>query len=198
VIDAVLFDLDGTLVAYQQSYSDFMRRIAASWQILDEGDPFFAAYSQAILTDGPVTFRSAIEKALLASGRSLHGDADEKCKRAVADYVSGIELLPWATDLLERYAHLPKAIVSNGPFDMQLATLQKFDLHRLVDEVIISGDPEVGIRKPNPAIFHLACERLRVEPSRVLMIGDNETADIKGAGDAGLQAVVVTDLVCVR
>jgi len=195
MIDAVLFDLDGTLITYRCSYADFMRRIAASWQITHESDPFFAAYSQAIVAEGPVTFKSAIEKALLASGQVHQGNIEEKCRVAVAEYAGGTELLPWALELFANYSSLPKAIVSNGPFDMQLAAVQKYGIEKLVDEVIISGDPEVGIRKPNPLIFHLACARLGIEPSRTLMIGDNEAADVQGARAAGLQAVLVAELI---
>lgn len=194
MFDAVLFDLDGTLITYRNSYADFMRRIAASWNILDEQDPFFVAYSQSIVADGPVTFTSAIGAALFASGKILEDTPAEVCRDAVAEYARGTELLPWTLNLLERYAKFPKAIVSNGPYDMQFAAIRRHDLHSSVDHILISGDPEIGLRKPNSAIFHLACSKLGANPSRVLMIGDNELADIQGARDAGLQAVLVSEL----
>lgn len=195
MVDAVLFDLDGTLITYGRNYAAFMQSIAKLWQITDHEDPFFAAYSQAILEEGPVTFASAIEKALQASGRTLQSCADEFCRKAVADYADGTDLLPWALDLLGQFDRLPKAIVTNGPFDMQLAAILKSKLEQRVDEIVVSGDPNVGVRKPNPAIFNLACKRLNVDPARVLMIGDNETVDILGAREAGLQAILVTDLI---
>ena len=195
MIEAVLFDLDGTLTSFSASYADFMRKMAARWGITDATDPFFMEYSSAILASGTVTFQSSIEHALKATGRSVPKDVSTECQESVAKYTEGIQLLPHALSLINRYSSLPTAIVSNGPFDMQLSALKKFGLHNLVNEVIISGDPEVGVRKPNSEIFRIACSRLGVDPSQTLMIGDNEVADVQGAKDAGLQAVLIGELV---
>ena len=58
------------------------------------------------------------------------------------------------------------------------------------DEVVISCD--VGLRKPDPAIYRLACERLGVEPSDALFL-DDASAMAEGARAAGLTAIHVTD-----
>ena len=59
-------------------------------------------------------------------------------------------------------------------------------LDELFDDVVDSS--EVKMRKPNPAIFHLACERLGVEPSRALFV-DDHPGNVAGAERAGLSAV---------
>jgi HAD superfamily hydrolase (TIGR01549 family) len=74
---------------------------------------------------------------------------------------------------------------------MQWAAIHKVGLADLFKTIIVSGDADVAIRKPNPNIFHLACERLGVLPENVLMIGDNVEADIQGAIKAGLQGLHV-------
>ena len=56
----------------------------------------------------------------------------------------------------------------------------------LFDELIISGD--VGMVKPNPEIFELACERMGVLPAETVMIDDIEE-NCDGARAAGLQAI---------
>jgi len=47
------------------------------------------------------------------------------------------------------------------------------------------------IGKPSKAFFHLAVKSMGLEPEEVLMVGDDIEADIKGAMDAGLRAVLV-------
>ncbi len=47
----------------------------------------------------------------------------------------------------------------------------------------------VGMKKPNPAIFYLACERLNVEPEDCLYIGDGESNELIGASRVGMNAV---------
>jgi len=43
----------------------------------------------------------------------------------------------------------------------------------------------VGKVKPNPAIFEMAANRAKTTPERMLHVGDNPVADIKGGKDAG-------------
>jgi HAD superfamily hydrolase (TIGR01549 family) len=51
--------------------------------------------------------------------------------------------------------------------------------------VPIATSAEAGARKPNPAVFRLALERLGVAPERALHVGDTD-ADEQGARAAGL------------
>jgi putative hydrolase of the HAD superfamily len=55
------------------------------------------------------------------------------------------------------------------------------------DVMIFSN--EVGIRKPDPEIFHLAAQELGVESSRAVHVGDNLRVDIWGAKNAGFRAI---------
>ena len=55
-----------------------------------------------------------------------------------------------------------------------------------VDVAIISG--ELGIEKPDPRIFHAACQALSVTPSQAIHLGDSRRADVEGARAAGLSA----------
>lgn len=57
-------------------------------------------------------------------------------------------------------------------------------------ETIVDSAIE-GIRKPDPQIFHRACARMRVEPSRALYAGDIPAVDVEGALGAGLQAALI-------
>jgi putative hydrolase of the HAD superfamily len=55
----------------------------------------------------------------------------------------------------------------------------------LFDDVVASGD--VGVAKPDPAIFRLAAKRLGVAPEACLMI-DDQAQHVDGARAAGLRA----------
>jgi FMN phosphatase YigB (HAD superfamily) len=48
---------------------------------------------------------------------------------------------------------------------------------------------EVGIRKPDPEIFHLAADRLGVKASQIVHVGDNLKADVWGAKNAGFRTI---------
>lgn len=60
----------------------------------------------------------------------------------------------------------------------------------LFDAVVISG--EVGLRKPDPAIYALAAERLGLPPERIVFV-DDLAANVRGAVEAGMVGVRHTD-----
>jgi putative hydrolase of the HAD superfamily len=48
---------------------------------------------------------------------------------------------------------------------------------------------EVGILKPDPRIYAMACQRLNVTPERCLFVGDGGSAELTGATRVGMQAI---------
>ena len=52
---------------------------------------------------------------------------------------------------------------------------------------------EVGLLKPDPAIFHLVCERLGFPPAEILFAGDTPSADIEGPRAIGMPAMLIAD-----
>jgi putative hydrolase of the HAD superfamily len=55
------------------------------------------------------------------------------------------------------------------------------------DPLIISA--EVGVEKPNPAIFRLGLERAGLAAHEVLYVGDHETNDVWAPGRVGIASV---------
>ena len=58
-----------------------------------------------------------------------------------------------------------------------------------IDTPIFSG--RVHLRKPDPRIYHLACERLGVAPETCLYIADGEDHELTAAAKVGLHPVLV-------
>ena len=85
-----------------------------------------------------------------------------------------------------RAAGLRLAVVSN--FDLRLhGILAGHGLH--FDEVITSADARA--RKPDPAIFRTALERLSLRSHEVFHAGDSPVADIEGAAAVGIDACLI-------
>ena len=49
----------------------------------------------------------------------------------------------------------------------------------------------VGLRKPDPRIYQLACEQLRVEPAEAIFVGDGANDELAGAERFGMRAVLI-------
>jgi|BarGraNGADG00312_1021997.scaffolds.fasta_scaffold01559_3 putative hydrolase of the HAD superfamily len=80
------------------------------------------------------------------------------------------------------------ALVSN--WDSRLAKLC-FDmgLDRYLDSVLSSAS--IGLIKPNPVIYQVACERLKVEPGHAVHVGDHYYADVLGSRSVGINPVMI-------
>ncbi|MDV4152370.1 YjjG family noncanonical pyrimidine nucleotidase [Clostridium sp. AL.422] len=71
------------------------------------------------------------------------------------------------------------AIITNGLKDVQSKRIGQSLIAQYFDTIIISE--EVKVSKPNPEIFEIALNNLNYKnKSKVLMIGDSLTSDIKG------------------
>jgi len=79
------------------------------------------------------------------------------------------------------------AVLSNGDQSQQADKLRRTGLTTHFEAVLTSG--ELGAAKPYPEAFHLACERLRVEPETVLYVGDRLDVDARAASAASLTGV---------
>ena len=55
----------------------------------------------------------------------------------------------------------------------------------------VVSSAEVGLHKPDPRIFELACERVGVEPHEAAHVGDHHYADVIGAEAVGMHAVLL-------
>jgi putative hydrolase of the HAD superfamily len=90
-----------------------------------------------------------------------------------------------------RSAGLRLAVVSNSEGTVR-AVLDDIDLLRYIDTVVDSWD--VGVSKPDPAIFQVALARLNVAAAEAIMVGDTPATDIAGARAVGLRTALIDPL----
>jgi HAD superfamily hydrolase (TIGR01549 family) len=67
--------------------------------------------------------------------------------------------------------------------------LAALGLDRYLDFVLASG--EVGVAKPDPALYRIALERGAATADRAVMVGDSLRADVEGARAAGIDGVLL-------
>ena len=82
------------------------------------------------------------------------------------------------------------ALVTNNAREFRERWIQLIPVDELFDVIIDSS--EVGVRKPDPRIFHLALERLGgIDPSRALFL-DDFPGNIEAAERLGIRGTLVT------
>lgn len=207
-VDAVLFDFSGTLFAVEPP-SRWLRRASETVgvRIDPEVEPALLASLLAAGRPGGPEPRSVPPQ--LADDYSRRDLASSIHRRAYVGLLSTVDLphpaladalydrlfltdgwmpyldaAPVMTALRERGVRI--AVVSNIAWDLR-PTFAAHGLAELVDAFVFSH--EVGMAKPDPEIFRVACGKLDVAPERALMVGDNP---VDGAAvHAGLMALLL-------
>ena len=206
-IEAVLFDLDDTLVdargSWRDGFADAITELHARSPALQRLGSPTAIYDDWFRRYGEEAHRAAgfgewqasftVESFERLVAEHL-GPDPALAARLVASYRAAaparLAIFPDAEPLLERLgARYPLGLISNGPSELQRPKIEKFALERHFEVVLVSG--ELGIRKPDPRIFAMALEALGVSPAGCVFIGDNPTDDIAGARAFGLSAIWV-------
>lgn len=187
-VRAVLFDLDNTLHDRDQTFEKwagwFARNRLGSSSDVDLGETVerLVALDAGGYTPKDSMFREPkrqhpclVEEveALVAAFRDQLWAHLGPIERGTANLLSALDR-----------AGVPWGIVTNGS-SSQLRKVDKLGLSERTCCVIVSE--LVGVRKPTPAIFRAAAERLRVDPRDTLFVGDNPEADIVGAAQAGMR-----------
>lgn len=78
-------------------------------------------------------------------------------------------------------------IITNGPSYLQNHKMDTSGLRPYCDIVVVSGD--VGVHKPDPAIFTYTADKLGVRAEECIYVGDHPVNDIEGALGAGMKVI---------
>ena len=204
-IRGVFFDLYGTLLCYgdmeaagESWYHAIRRGLVASGRAFDEKTLIrlceeFLLQPEPPAQDGGLTvYERRMSELVEELGLAL---APEELRQ-----ISEASVAAWHV-----HTHLDpeaKSVLGELQGRYKLALISNFDhpphVHRLLDElalrpffdsVIVSGD--VGIKKPDPAIFAPALEQTGLVADEALFVGDSPEDDIAGARAAGLWPVLI-------
>ncbi|GEQ85615.1 noncanonical pyrimidine nucleotidase, YjjG family protein [Patiriisocius marinistellae] len=78
-------------------------------------------------------------------------------------------------------------IITNGFAEVQNIKMERSNLAPYFKT--ITSSEEVGVKKPNPIVFHTALEKTNAAPETSIMIGDTFDADILGAESVGMDTI---------
>lgn len=107
---------------------------------------------------------------------------------ALADLAVGHTVRDFMVDAVRdlRTRGIRTGIITNNIAEFGETWRAMIPVDELFDDIVDSS--AVGVRKPDAAIYRLACERLGVEPSSAVFIDDYQ-GNVDGAVAAGLRAV---------
>ncbi|ELS50991.1 putative Hydrolase [Streptomyces viridochromogenes Tue57] len=180
-LQAVLFDMDGTLVDTERLWWEAVEHVAG--RSLTEAD-------QPEVLGRPVEHTAAWLAA--ATGRptaelaaALHGEFADRVR-------TGIVPRPGALDLLDALARdgIPAALVTASPRAVADTVLEALGPHRFT--VSVTAD-DTERTKPAPDPYLTACHDLGVDPGACVAVEDTETG-VRSAETAGCAVLAVPSL----
>ncbi len=191
-MDAVLFDLDGTLCDYRRHgrevLSDAFERVGVEPAFTIED--YYGIYEEYAGVADTVDAQRESCFAALAEAAGIERRDGRAVARAYAEDRDhrNVDFLDGARESLESLADEYRlGLVTNGAPDMQALKLEALGIRGTFESIVHGGHDAPA--KPAPEPFHTALEALDVDPDRALHVGNSLTADVAGAKAAGLQAV---------
>jgi putative hydrolase of the HAD superfamily len=193
-IEAILFDLDGTLLDRRNSLLVYLRQ-----QLIRCADILGSVLQADYL------------------GRMIELDNNGYCPKDVVfqkiEHDFELSKNSWETLFADFYEHFPDTcvpfprmhqtltslaekgyklgLITNGSVASQAPKIDGLGIRRYFGSILISEAE--GIRKPEPKIFARALSKLEVCPEKAVFIGDNPEADIVGAQSAKMKAIWIRD-----
>ena len=194
-IDAVMFDLDDTLLDHSSAATSGARELARIVGRTADVDAFVTSWKAHSAEAYPRYLSGELtydEMRYVRMQRSVDSSLSREAALELFDLYAAAYQGAWLVfedvpACLQALSNLKLGVITNGRAVEQRAKLRVLDIETHFHHVGISE--EFGQPKPEPAIFLDACAGLNVQPDRALYVGDSHKIDFLGAQDSGLQAL---------
>ncbi len=202
---AILFDLDDTIIAYGAVSMD-------TWQSVCEiyaGD--LPGWTAEQLVEGINSYREwfwsdperhkqgrmntinvryeMVRGAFSRMGIYAPRIANLISERYIEEHERRVHVFPGALETLQTLndAGVPLALLTNGTRASQRGKINRFNLERYFECILVEG--EFGVGKPDERVYTHALERLGVSPSEAWMVGDNLEWEVAAPQRLGITAI---------
>jgi len=197
---AIIFDLFGTLVdSYSvQGYNRLLTDMASALELPNEdfSKLWTKLWRDTTYERGIGIFKTTEESIRYICNKlkvSVSHENIRKCEQIRLETTrKGLNPKNGAVDILKRLRGLGYKIglITNCSAEVPLMW-KNTEFSQLFDVTVFSAS--VGMKKPDPQIYNLACEQLGVKPTECLYFGDGDSNELSGASQLGMDAVMIRD-----
>ncbi|MEK4386321.1 HAD family hydrolase [Solibacillus sp. FSL W7-1464] len=190
MLKAVLFDLDGTLLDRDQSVELFMNRQYERLYEFLSHIPKEQYTSRFIELDNHgYVWKDKVYQQLIREFHIPSVTWEALLQDYVEDFKHHCAGFPHIHEMLQELKNngIALGMITNGYGQFQMDNIKALDIEKYFDVILVSEWE--GIKKPDPRIFMNALEKLNVEPSESVFIGDHPENDVKAAQNVGMKGI---------
>ncbi|MBE0644483.1 MAG: noncanonical pyrimidine nucleotidase, YjjG family [Bacteroidetes bacterium] len=191
---AIFFDADDTLFDYVSAEREAFARTAEAFGLgarLQEAHEVYRVHNHDVwreLERGEITQDDLKIERFRRMLQAM--DMDDVPARAMSPYYldrlsEQTQLLPGAEEAVRAAGEMHTLVlVTNGLTSVQRRRFAAAPITRYFQRILISE--ELGVAKPDPAIFNPAMEEFSLRAEDVLLVGDSTSSDMPAARNAGM------------
>lgn len=193
MLKAIIFDLDGTLLDRQASLRAFIEHQHERMTELQHIDRtlyvnrFIALDQRGYVWKDNVYQQLKLEFELILQWEDLLDDYMEQFRAHCVGFANLHELLTYL-----KQSGYKLGLITNGYGAFQTKNIEALGIMAYLDTILVSEIE--GLRKPDPAIFHRALDRLGVQPSEAAYIGDHPYNDVWASRSVGMRGIWKEDV----
>lgn len=181
-IKAIFFDLGGVILTNGWDHQ-LRQKTADTFNI--EWDEFSTRHSLFfdLCELGKISFEEYLKQTIFYTKRPFTSEE-------ITDYIKKAahakqDMIDFIYEVKKNYK-VPIIALSNEGRELAIDRIERFHLRNFIDFFVISAF--VGLKKPDPAIYHLAIDLAQVPAHQILYI-DDRSALIDAGKEIGLQAI---------
>lgn len=190
-IQAVLFDLDNTIVDRARTFGKFAEELLGAYcshAPKPERERLHARIMELDedgYKDKSALFAELLDELPWTTEAPSHG---ELMTFYGTTYVRGAVLMERARETIAHArSKYRTGMITNGKTAIQYGKIDRLGIRGYFDVIVVSE--EAGIKKPDPRIFAFAAEALGLRPEQCLYVGDHPVNDIEGASSFGMATI---------
>lgn len=208
MLQAILYDLDGTLLPmdndyFTKVYLSLLAKTAMPWGYPDPEaliQAMWAGVKAMVTNDGSIPNQKAFwDTFSQVIGKDASGDEvkfNDFYSKGFMDVKSATEDAPLARAVVDlSHQKAEHVILATNPIFPPVADASRLSWIGLTmeDFDLVTDYCNCSFCKPNPAYYRSILDQFHLDPAQCLMVGNNVSEDWQAASAAGIPCYLVTD-----